>query len=77
MEADELDTVVASMYQRITMRKKPINAMQKKGGKATLKKYGKEHFKKLGNKTLKKYGKEHYRKLALARWAKTNASKSK
>lgn len=59
------------------MRKKPVNAMQKKGGKATLKKYGKEHFKKLGKSTLKKYGKEHYRKLALARWAKTDASKSK
>lgn len=51
--------------------------MQKKGGKATLKKYGKEHFKKLGKSTLKKYGKEHYRKLALARWAKTDVSKSK
>lgn len=72
MEADELGTVVASMYQRISMRKTTMtNAMQKKGGKATLKKYGKEHFKKLGKMTLKKYGKEHYRKLALARWAKT------
>lgn len=43
-------------------------AISKRGGKSTLRKYGKKHFseiRKKGNKTiLKKYGKDYYKKLS-------------
>lgn len=43
-------------------------AISKRGGKSTLKKYGKKHFseiRKKGNKTIaKKYGKEYYKNLS-------------
>ena len=49
------------------MRNKKVTA-HLKGGEATLKKHGAEHYRKMGRKTLKKYGKEHFQKIALKRW---------
>lgn len=52
-----------------------LQRLRQMGGEAVLKKYGKEHFKKLGETTLKKYGKEHFRKLNKKSQASKKAKK--